>query len=168
MSISNPPTMLLRLQLPLQMQLPPSDNTYRVLLQIYNICGCNYHPTRPAAAGKLAKVITNNVIGIHFLETLSVKTRRWMSPHHPAEIHMWKMSGDWNLSSEWGHTGHTVCKWTRILMHLCSLTGSTQSICGACNAFRGSSHQLRPLPPPSISGRPLPSPPTTPNSRLPP
>lgn len=34
-------------------------------------------------------------------------------------------------------------------MHLCSLTGSTQSICGACNAFRGSSHQLE-TPPSSL------------------
>ena len=116
------------------------------------LCGCNYHPTLTSCCccWKTCKSHHQQCYRHPLLGNIviTVKTRRWMSPHHP-EIHMWKMSVDWNLSSEWGHTGHTVCKWTRILMHLCSLTGSTQSICGACNAFRGSSHQLG-TPPSSL------------------
>ena len=102
-------TMLLRLQLPLRMQLPP--NTDQLLLLLLE----NLQKSSPAMSGH---PLLGNIV-------ISVKTRRWMSPHHP-EIHV-----------------------NRILMHLCSLTGSTQSICGACNAFRGSSHQLE-TPPSSL------------------
>ena len=64
-------TMLLRLQLPLRMQLPP--NTDQLLLLLLE----NLQKSSPAMSGH---PLLGNIV-------ISVKTRRWMSPHHP-EIHV--------------------------------------------------------------------------------
>ena len=125
------------------------------------LCGCNYHPTphRPAAAArKLAKVINNNL-------RLS---NSWKHCHigENLEINLWNVSVDWR-GSHWtqsvqmaSHSDAFVQFDREYPIH--PSEEHVMLLGAAAISWRPS------LFPPSISGRPLPPPPTTPNSRLPP
>ena len=120
-SISNPPRMLLWLQLPLRMQLPPNPTQ--------TSCCCS----------KTCKSHQQQSPAVQFLETLSY---RWKL----GDQFVKRVSGlkGVTLDTECanGLAFWCICAvWPGV---------PNPSIWGACNAFRSSSHQLETLPLPSL------------------